>query len=134
MFGSSLSNLKVLNRFVFLPATQTRYAAAFLGGLFLSASFPKLEWNCLAWLGPGLILFSSQNQSGKKILRTGYYAGLSQYLFSLYWLLLLPVPFHAVAAWLGIDDRDSRVQWDYAQRRGAVREQAIAITFTRRTP
>ena len=40
----------------------------------------------------------------------------------------------AVAAWLGIDDRDSRVQWDYAQRRGAVREQAISITFTRSTP
>jgi hypothetical protein len=40
----------------------------------------------------------------------------------------------AVAAFLGIDDRHPRVQWDYAQRRGAVREQAIAITFTRRTP
>jgi len=40
----------------------------------------------------------------------------------------------AVAAFLGIDDRHPHVQWNYAQRRGAVREQAIAITFARRTP
>lgn len=35
----------------------------------------------------------------------------------------------AVAGFLGINDRDPRVRWDYTQRTGAVREQAVEITL-----
>jgi hypothetical protein len=33
----------------------------------------------------------------------------------------------AVALWLNVDDADERVQWQYAQRRGGVREYAVLI-------
>lgn len=36
-----------------------------------------------------------------------------------------------VAAWLGIDDRDARVQWRYAQRRGAQRVWQVWVEFMR---
>lgn len=32
-----------------------------------------------------------------------------------------------VADWLGIDDRDKRVRWDYAQARGKVKEYAVVV-------
>ncbi len=73
---------------------------AFGAGILLSLSFPKFEWAWLAWLAPGIILMSALGQAGKRIFRIGYYAGLGQYMLSFYWLLLLPVPFQAVAAWL----------------------------------
>ncbi len=34
-----------------------------------------------------------------------------------------------VADWLGIDDGDARIQWQYAQRRGGVRQHAVEITL-----
>lgn len=36
-----------------------------------------------------------------------------------------------VAAELGVDDRDPRVDWRYAQRRGRAREYAVEITIDR---
>jgi hypothetical protein len=33
-----------------------------------------------------------------------------------------------VAAWLLVDDRDPRVTWTYAERRGAVREYAVEVS------
>src|SRR2546422_654891 len=83
-------------------AVSVRYAIAFCAGLMLSLSFPKFECAWLAWLAPGIILMSSLGQPAKRIFRIGYYAGLGQYLLSFYWLLLLPVPFHAIAAWLAV--------------------------------
>jgi apolipoprotein N-acyltransferase len=81
-------------------AVSVRYAMAVAAGLMLSFSFPKFNCAWLAWLAPGVILMSSLGQPGTRILRIGYYAGLGQYMLSFYWLLLLPVPFHAIAAWL----------------------------------
>jgi len=81
---------------------SVRYALALCAGLMLSLSFPKFECSWLAWLAPGMILMSSLGQPAKRIFRIGYYAGLGQYLLSFYWLLLLPVPLHAIAAWLAV--------------------------------
>lgn len=36
----------------------------------------------------------------------------------------------AVAAWLGVDDADPRVRWDYAQRRGGAREYGVEVSVT----
>ena len=56
----------------------------------------------MAWLGPGLILLSCFGQPARRVFLIGYCAGLGQYLLSLYWLLLIPVPLYALAAWLGV--------------------------------
>lgn len=37
-----------------------------------------------------------------------------------------------VADWLGIDDRDPRVEWRYAQQRGAARQYAVRVEVLRR--
>lgn len=37
----------------------------------------------------------------------------------------------SIAAELGVDDRDPRVEWRYAQRRGRVREYAVEVSITR---
>ena len=44
----------------------------------------------------------SLSQPPLRAFRIGYYAGLTHYLLSLYWLLLIPLPAHAVAAWLAV--------------------------------
>jgi apolipoprotein N-acyltransferase len=93
---------KALKRFEIQTAASIRYAMAFGAGILLSLSFPKFEWAWLAWLAPGIILMSALGQTGKRIFRIGYYAGLGQYMLSFYWLLLLPVPIHAIAAWMGV--------------------------------
>ncbi len=36
-----------------------------------------------------------------------------------------------VADWLGVDDRDPRVRWEYAQRRGAPRTYAVRVEVRR---
>lgn len=88
---------------VFLAtAKQKRPALAFLAGVMLAAAFPHANQLWLAWLAPGLVLLLGLGQSGKTTFRTGFFAGLGFYLTSLYWLLLIPLPLHAIAAWLSL--------------------------------
>jgi len=56
----------------------------------------------LAWLSPGLVLLLGLGQPGKTAFRVGFFAGLGFYLTSLYWLLLIPMPLHAIAAWMSL--------------------------------
>ena len=79
-----------------------RLSLAFLSGLMLAASFPKLNLAWLAWIAPGLTLFLGAGQSGKKVFCVGFLAGLGRYLVSLYWFLLIPMPACAIAAWLAM--------------------------------
>src|SRR5436190_24261655 len=72
-------------------------------GLLQAAAFPKIGLSWIAWLAPGLLLIlSSAQKKGAKAFRIGYCAGLAHYLLSLYWLLLIPLPMKAVAAWLAV--------------------------------
>ena len=76
---------------------EKRYGAAFVAGLLLAAAFPNFLVKDvgvagLAWIAPGLILFVAAGLNGKGAFRVGYVAGLAHYLASLYWLLLIPVP------------------------------------------
>jgi apolipoprotein N-acyltransferase len=77
-----------------------RVALAFGAGALLAASFPKFSLRWLAWIAPGLILLATQAQTGRGVFWAGYVAGLGKYLVSLYWLLLIPFPWHAVAGYL----------------------------------
>jgi apolipoprotein N-acyltransferase len=71
---------------------RNRYLWAVAAGLVLAAAF--LKWNVagFAWLAPALILFAAFGKSTKQAFRIGYTAGITHYLASLYWLLLIPVP------------------------------------------
>ena len=79
-----------------------RYALALGLGILQAASFPKIDLAPLAWLVPGGLMFLAMDRPGLNAFRIGYYAGLSHYLISLYWLLLIPLPIHAFAAWLSV--------------------------------
>jgi apolipoprotein N-acyltransferase len=71
---------------------QSRYPWAMLGGLLLAAAFPGIGVAGLAWIAPGVILLAAFAKPGRQAFRIGYVAGLTHYLVSLYWLLLIPVP------------------------------------------
>ncbi len=77
-----------------------RYGLAALAGLALGLAYPKFNLFWLAWFSPGLVLMLSLGQGGWTALRVGYLAGLVQFLVGFYWLLLIPNPAAAVAAWL----------------------------------
>jgi len=81
---------------------RIRYLLAVGVGALQAVCFPSLSLAPLAWLVPGALLLLAIGQPGRTALRIGYYAGLSHYLISLHWLLLIPLPVHAVLAWLAV--------------------------------
>ncbi len=89
------------------PLLRSRYPLAVVAGLCLAAAFPKLGIAGLAWVAPGLMLAAALGKRGGEAFRIGYVAGLTHYLVSLYWLLLIPYRWHEIplgpaAAWLGL--------------------------------
>jgi apolipoprotein N-acyltransferase len=74
---------------------------AFLAGLLLAACFPGIELSWLAWLAPGLILWSTRSAAGKSVFLSGFAAGLGCFLLLLHWLLFIPFRFYALVAYLG---------------------------------
>ncbi len=83
-------------------ALLTRSALALGVGLLQAAAFPKIGFDWLAWLAPGMLMMLWLGQTGPNAFRIGYCAGLAHYLLSLYWLLFIPLPAKAVAAWLAV--------------------------------
>ncbi len=77
-----------------------RYSLAALAGLALGLAYPKFNLFWLMWLAPGVLLLLSLGQGGWTALRVGYIAGMVQFLVGFYWLLLIPKPAAAIAAWL----------------------------------
>jgi len=65
-------------------------------------SFPKLSVAGLVWLAPGCLLCAALGQTGGQAFRLGYVAGLTHYLVSLHWLLFIPYPAGAFAAWVSL--------------------------------
>ncbi|MGA2749921.1 MAG: apolipoprotein N-acyltransferase [Verrucomicrobiota bacterium] len=83
-------------------SSPQRLALAFLSGIVLAASFPKINLPWLAWAAPGLMLWAARSESGKSIFMAGVAAGLGNYLVLLYWLLFIPFPFYAVVDYAGM--------------------------------
>src|ERR1051325_8744600 len=84
------------------PLGWRRYLLAACLGVFQAICFPKPGLAALAWVVPGALLLLAIEQPGPTAVRVGYYAGLSHYLISLHWLLLIPLPAQAFAAWLAV--------------------------------
>lgn len=99
MFWLREGNLNLLITLVRRALDRHRLALAFCLGLALGLAFPKCGLFWLAWLVPGLLLMLGAGQPGQTAFRVGFYGGLGNHLCSLYWLLLIPMKLHALAAW-----------------------------------
>jgi apolipoprotein N-acyltransferase len=79
-----------------------RFPLAILAGLVLGAAFPKIGIAGFAWIAPGLFLAVALGKSSGETFRLGYVAGLAHYLFSLSWLLNIPVTGFPILGWIAL--------------------------------
>ena len=68
-------------------AFKYQWLPAIIGGLMLSAAFPKMGASLAAWFGLVPILVALRGQSSLQAFRTGMIAGLAHYLTLLYWVI-----------------------------------------------
>ncbi len=73
-----------------------------MAGAMLSASFPRSSIAGLAWVAPGLLLFSAMGVGRKRAFQLGYGGGLVFTLITLYWLLHMPVGWEKILGWLAL--------------------------------
>jgi len=94
---------EVGKRFLFELFWRSGYLAAAGAGLLLALAFPKFSVAGLAWIAPALMLAAAYGKSGGDVFRVGYVSGLTFWLASLYWLLLMPAPFYLVTlGWVAL--------------------------------
>jgi apolipoprotein N-acyltransferase len=79
----------------------SRLVFPFLAGTLFAAAFPKFNLPVLAWVAPGLVLWLTYNDSGKRTFLSGLLAGFGCCLVMVYWLLLIPFRWYGLAAYLG---------------------------------
>jgi apolipoprotein N-acyltransferase len=82
--------------------TRIRYLLAAITGVVLGFAFPKFSVAGLAWIAPGLLLFAAAGCEGKKVFRIGWLGGFAFYLFTLYWLLYIPLAVLPFFGWLAL--------------------------------
>jgi apolipoprotein N-acyltransferase len=101
-FTADYSPLSTMKRFLNELFLHSGYLAAIGAGLLLMAAFPKIGIAGFAWIVPGLLLAIAQGKSRGDAFRIGYVAGLTHFLSSLYWLLLIPVAGFPVLGWVAL--------------------------------
>ena len=65
-------------------------------------AFPKIGVAGFAWIAPGLILATALGKRPAEAWRIGYFAGVAHYLFSLGWLLNIPVTGFPILGWIAL--------------------------------
>jgi len=75
---------------------------ALAAGILLALAFPKFNVAGLAWIVPALLVFAARTKSGSEAFRIGYIGGLSFWLATLYWLLLMPAPGFSILGWIAL--------------------------------
>jgi apolipoprotein N-acyltransferase len=88
----------VLNEFFM----RSGYLIAMGAGLLLAAAFPKFGIAGFAWVAPALMLFAVHGKNSGDAFRVGYVAGITFWLASLYWLLLIPVAGFPILGWFAL--------------------------------
>ena len=99
-FPENYSPFSILKSFLNELFIRSGYLVAVLAGLLLVAAFPKIGIAGFAWVAPALILFAAHGKKSGDAFRVGYVAGLSFWLSSLYWLLLIPVAGFPILGWI----------------------------------
>ncbi|MGH7993025.1 MAG: apolipoprotein N-acyltransferase [Limisphaerales bacterium] len=102
VFTMDYSLFGTLKRFLNELLLRSGYLAAIGAGLLLTAAFPKFGVAGFAWVVPGLLLAIAQGKSRGDAFRIGYVAGLTHFLSSLYWLLLIPVNWFPILGWVSL--------------------------------
>ena len=101
-FIMDYSPLGTLKRFLNEIFLRSGYLAAMGAGLLLTLAFPKFDVAGLAWIVPGFLLAIAQGKSRGDAFRIGYVAGLTHFLSSLYWLLLIPAAGFSILGWVSL--------------------------------
>jgi apolipoprotein N-acyltransferase len=81
---------------------RSGYLISVLAGLLLAAAFPKINIAGFAWIAPALFIFAARNKSGGDAFRVGYIGGITFWLATLYWLLLMPAPGFSILGWVAL--------------------------------
>jgi apolipoprotein N-acyltransferase len=81
---------------------RSGYLVAMGAGLLLASAFPNPGLAGFAWITPALMLAAAHGKHGADAARVGYVAGLSFWLASLYWLLLIPVTGFPILGWISL--------------------------------
>ncbi len=112
---------------------RSRYPFAIVAGLVLAAAFLEIGLTGLAWVAPALILACAWNKTGADAFRIGYVAGLTHYLASLYWLLLIPVRFYPILGWVALSAYLALYPAIWVWLMSGLRGQGADSTWLRRT-
>ncbi|MGH7952535.1 MAG: apolipoprotein N-acyltransferase [Limisphaerales bacterium] len=99
-FRDNYSRFAILKSFLNEIFIRSGYLGAIVAGLLLTAAFPKIGIAGLVWIAPALIYFFARDKNSGDAFRVGCVAGLSFWLASLYWLLLIPVAGFPILGWL----------------------------------
>ena len=95
-------HLEILKRVLKELFIHSGYLPAIGAGLLLAAAFPKIGIAGFAWVAPPLILFAAHRKNPGDAFRAGYVAGVTFWLASLYWLLLIPVAGFPILGWVAL--------------------------------
>ncbi|MGD0208961.1 MAG: apolipoprotein N-acyltransferase [Verrucomicrobiota bacterium] len=98
-FTEDYSPFATLKSFLNELLVRSGYLLAIGAGLLLTAAFPKIGIAGSAWIAPALMMAAAQGKRGGDAFRVGYVAGLTHFLSSLYWLLLIPVTGFPILGW-----------------------------------
>jgi apolipoprotein N-acyltransferase len=81
---------------------RSGYLLAIAAGLLLATAFPKIGIAGFAWIAPALMLFAAHGKNSGDAFRAGYVGGITFWLASLYWLLLIPVAGFPILGWFAL--------------------------------
>jgi apolipoprotein N-acyltransferase len=101
-FTDGFSRFAILKSFLNELFVRSGYLLAIGAGLLLAAAFPKIGVAGFAWIAPALLLFAAHGKNSGDALRVGYVGGISFWLASLYWLLLIPVAGYPILGWTAL--------------------------------
>ena len=101
-FLDGYSPLQIPKRFLAEIFIRSGYLIAILAGILLAAAFPKICIAGFAWVAPALLLFAAHGKNPADAFRAGYVGGISFWLASLYWLLLIPVAGYPILGWIAL--------------------------------
>jgi apolipoprotein N-acyltransferase len=102
-FCTGYSSTATARRFLLELFWRSGYLAAMAAGLLLAFSFPSFGIAGFAWAVPAVMLAAAAGKSRADRFRVGYLCGLTFWLVSLYWLLLMPAPLYSVVlGWLAL--------------------------------
>ena len=101
-FCDGFSALAVARSFATELFWRSGYLLAAAAGLLLALAFPKFSIAGFAWVVPALMLAAAHGKSSGEGFRIGCVCGLTFWLVSLDWLLLMPATGFPILGWLAL--------------------------------